>query len=133
MSKDFTPITLAATFPTVIMIHPSVSAKNVQEFVALVKSQPGKLAYSSAGTGNGDLQSGGLPVRLSLVRRLHPRMGRRARSADRQGADDGQGIHRVAAKSLIGTSGITSRQSIAYSEMNHLIRNRRKSVFRLSS
>jgi tripartite-type tricarboxylate transporter receptor subunit TctC len=51
--KDFTPITLAATFPTVIMIQPSVPAQNVQEFVALVKSQPGKLAYSSAGTGNG--------------------------------------------------------------------------------
>ena len=53
MFKDFTPIMLAATFPTVIMIHPSVPAKNVQEFVALVKSQPGKLTYSSAGTGNG--------------------------------------------------------------------------------
>ena len=51
--KDFTPITLAATFPTVIMIHPSVPAKNVQEFVALAKSQPGKITYSSAGTGNG--------------------------------------------------------------------------------
>jgi tripartite-type tricarboxylate transporter receptor subunit TctC len=51
--RDFTPITLAATFPTVIMIHPSVPAQNVQEFVALVKSQPGKLSYSSAGTGNG--------------------------------------------------------------------------------
>ena len=36
--KDFTPITLAATFPTVIMIHPSVPAQNVQEFVALVKA-----------------------------------------------------------------------------------------------
>ena len=51
--KDFTPITLAATFPTVIMIHPSVPAQNAKEFVALVKSQPGKLTYSSAGTGNG--------------------------------------------------------------------------------
>jgi tripartite-type tricarboxylate transporter receptor subunit TctC len=51
--KDFTPITLAATFPTLIMIHPSVPAQNVTEFVALVKSQPGKLSYSSAGTGNG--------------------------------------------------------------------------------
>ncbi len=51
--KDFTPITLAATFPTVIMIHPSVPAQNATEFVALVKSQPGKLTYSSAGTGNG--------------------------------------------------------------------------------
>jgi tripartite-type tricarboxylate transporter receptor subunit TctC len=51
--KDFTPIMLGATFPTVIIIHPSVPAQNVQEFVALVKSQPGKLSYSSAGTGNG--------------------------------------------------------------------------------
>ena len=51
--RDFTPILLAARFPTVIMIHPSVPAHNAQEFVALAKSQPGKLAYSSAGTGNG--------------------------------------------------------------------------------
>jgi tripartite-type tricarboxylate transporter receptor subunit TctC len=51
--KDFTPITLAATFPTVVMVHPSVPAKTPKEFVALVKSQPGKLTYSSAGTGNG--------------------------------------------------------------------------------
>ncbi|HEX7892407.1 MAG TPA: tripartite tricarboxylate transporter substrate binding protein [Ramlibacter sp.] len=51
--KDFTPITLAATFPTVIMVHPSVAAKTPKEFVALVKSHPGKLTYSSAGTGNG--------------------------------------------------------------------------------
>ncbi len=51
--KDFTPIMVAATFPTVIMIHPSVPAQTPEEFVALVKSQPGKLTYSSAGTGNG--------------------------------------------------------------------------------
>jgi tripartite-type tricarboxylate transporter receptor subunit TctC len=51
--KDFTPITLAAKFPTVIMIHPSVAAQNAKDFVALAKSQPGKLTYSSAGTGNG--------------------------------------------------------------------------------
>jgi tripartite-type tricarboxylate transporter receptor subunit TctC len=51
--KDFTPITLAATFPTVIMIHSSVPAQTAQELVALAKSQPGKLTYSSAGTGNG--------------------------------------------------------------------------------
>jgi tripartite-type tricarboxylate transporter receptor subunit TctC len=51
--KDFTPITLAASFPTVIIVHPSVPAQNAKEFVALAKSQPGKLSYSSAGTGNG--------------------------------------------------------------------------------
>ncbi len=51
--KDFTPIMLAARFPTVIMLHPSVPATTPQEFVALAKSQPGKFTYSSAGTGNG--------------------------------------------------------------------------------
>lgn len=51
--KDFSPITLAATFPAVILIHPSVTAKTPKEFVALVKSQPGKFTFSSAGTGNG--------------------------------------------------------------------------------
>ncbi len=51
--KDFSPITLAATFPAVILIHPSVDAKTPKEFVALVKSQPGKFTFSSAGTGNG--------------------------------------------------------------------------------
>ena len=51
--RDFTLITLAATFPAVIVLHPSVPATTAQEFVALAKSQPGKFTYSSAGTGNG--------------------------------------------------------------------------------
>jgi tripartite-type tricarboxylate transporter receptor subunit TctC len=51
--KDFTPIMLAAKFPTVIMLNPSVPAATPKEFVALAKSQPGKFTYSSAGTGNG--------------------------------------------------------------------------------
>ena len=51
--KDFTPVSLSADFPTVLLLHPSVPAKTTQEFIALVKSQPGKLTFSSAGTGNG--------------------------------------------------------------------------------
>jgi tripartite-type tricarboxylate transporter receptor subunit TctC len=51
--QDFTSITLGASFPTVILVNPSVPAKNLAEFIALAKSQPGKLTYSSAGTGNG--------------------------------------------------------------------------------
>jgi tripartite-type tricarboxylate transporter receptor subunit TctC len=51
--KDFTPITLAARFPAVILLHPSVPAATANEFVALAKAQPGKFNYSSAGTGNG--------------------------------------------------------------------------------
>jgi tripartite-type tricarboxylate transporter receptor subunit TctC len=50
---DFTSITLGASFPTVLLVHPSVPAQTITEFVALAKAQPGKLTYSSAGTGNG--------------------------------------------------------------------------------
>jgi tripartite-type tricarboxylate transporter receptor subunit TctC len=53
VSRDFSPIMTAAMFSTVLLVHPSVPAKTPQEFVALAKSQPGKLTYSSAGTGNG--------------------------------------------------------------------------------
>jgi len=50
---DFTSITLGASFPTVLLVNPSVPAQTIAEFVALAKAQPGKLSYSSAGTGNG--------------------------------------------------------------------------------
>ncbi|MFO1199186.1 MAG: tripartite tricarboxylate transporter substrate binding protein [Burkholderiaceae bacterium] len=53
VSRDFSPVMIAAMFSTVLLVHPSVPAKTPQEFVALAKSQPGKLTYSSAGTGNG--------------------------------------------------------------------------------
>jgi tripartite-type tricarboxylate transporter receptor subunit TctC len=49
--KDFAPISLLATSPLVMVVHPSVAANTVKEFVALAKSQPGKLNYASAGLG----------------------------------------------------------------------------------
>jgi tripartite-type tricarboxylate transporter receptor subunit TctC len=48
--KDFAPITRVAVFPNLILLHPSVPAKNVQELIALAKAQPGKLAYASTGS-----------------------------------------------------------------------------------
>ena len=49
--KDFAPITLVATGALGVYINPQVPAKNMREFIALVKSQPGKLYYSSPGNG----------------------------------------------------------------------------------
>jgi len=49
--KDFEPITLVASTPYLLVLHPGVKAKSLKEFVALVKSQPGKLNYASAGSG----------------------------------------------------------------------------------
>ncbi len=49
--KDFEPITLVASTPYLLVVHPGVKANSLKEFVALAKSQPGKLNYASAGTG----------------------------------------------------------------------------------
>lgn len=51
--SDFTPVTLASVLPQILIVHPSVPAKNVQEFIALAKKQPGKLTYGSPGIGTG--------------------------------------------------------------------------------
>lgn len=49
--KDFAPITLVASTPYLLVVHPGVKAKTLKEFIALVKAQPGKLNYASAGAG----------------------------------------------------------------------------------
>ncbi len=49
--KDFEPITLVATTPYLLVLNPTVKANTLKEFIALAKSQPGKLNYASAGTG----------------------------------------------------------------------------------
>jgi len=50
--KDFAPISLVAASPNVITINPSVPARTVQELIAYVRSQPGKLSYAQPATGS---------------------------------------------------------------------------------
>ncbi|MCE9640151.1 MAG: tripartite tricarboxylate transporter substrate binding protein [Betaproteobacteria bacterium] len=49
--KDFAPVTLMATLPSLLMVHPSIPVKNVKELVALAKTKPGMLTYASTGNG----------------------------------------------------------------------------------
>lgn len=49
--KDFAPITMASSYPFVLVVHPSLPVRNVRELVALAKSKPDALAYASAGPG----------------------------------------------------------------------------------
>jgi len=49
---DLTPVTLIATAGQVLVVHPSVAAKNLSELVALARGQPGKLNFGSGGMGN---------------------------------------------------------------------------------
>jgi tripartite-type tricarboxylate transporter receptor subunit TctC len=50
-AKDFAPVVFLATGPTVLVVHPSVQVRTVQELIALAKSKPGGLSYASAGIG----------------------------------------------------------------------------------
>lgn len=50
--KDFAPITLVAKVPLVLVVHPSLPVKTLQELIALAKSKPGQLNYGSAGNGS---------------------------------------------------------------------------------
>ena len=47
--KDFTPVTLVASGPHALTVHPSLPAKNVQELVALLRANPGKYSFASSG------------------------------------------------------------------------------------
>jgi tripartite-type tricarboxylate transporter receptor subunit TctC len=50
-AKDFTPIAILCVAATALVVHESVPAKTLAEFVAYAKANPGKLSYGSAGTG----------------------------------------------------------------------------------
>ena len=51
--RDFAPITQVTGTPFVFVVHPSLPAKSVKEFIALARSRPGELSYGSAGAGSG--------------------------------------------------------------------------------
>jgi tripartite-type tricarboxylate transporter receptor subunit TctC len=57
---DFSAVAVAATTMQVLAVHPSVPANTVQELVALLKANPGKYSYASAGTGTGSHLTGEL-------------------------------------------------------------------------
>lgn len=51
-NKDFRPVSLLAKVPSLYVVNPNVPAKNLQEFIALVKAKPGQMNYGSAGNGS---------------------------------------------------------------------------------
>jgi len=68
--RDFAPITMVAMVPNMVVVNSEVPAKNIAEFIALAKTQPGKLNYGSAGAGtahhlNGEMFK--LRARVDLV------------------------------------------------------------------
>jgi tripartite-type tricarboxylate transporter receptor subunit TctC len=68
---SFAPITLYATQPNVLLLHPSVPANTLAEFIALAKAQPDKFSFGSAGTGTSQHISGELFKTMAGVRMQH--------------------------------------------------------------
>lgn len=51
-NKDFKPVSLLAKVPSLYVVHPDVPAKNLKEFIAYVRKNPGRFSYGSAGNGS---------------------------------------------------------------------------------
>jgi tripartite-type tricarboxylate transporter receptor subunit TctC len=67
--NDFTPISLAATYTQLVIVHPSVPAKNVKELIALARTQP--LNYASGGIGSSQHLAGALFSHLAKIKMNH--------------------------------------------------------------
>jgi tripartite-type tricarboxylate transporter receptor subunit TctC len=69
--NDFSPITLLAYVTNTMVVHPSVPATNVRDFIAYAKANPGKIAYASAGTGSTNHLCGALFEKMAQVSMVH--------------------------------------------------------------
>jgi tripartite-type tricarboxylate transporter receptor subunit TctC len=69
--KDLAPLLQVSTSPGVLVVHPSVKANNVKEFIALAREQPGKLNYGSSGVGGFGHICGELFTQMSKTKMTH--------------------------------------------------------------
>jgi tripartite-type tricarboxylate transporter receptor subunit TctC len=69
--RDFTPISLIATLPLALVIHPAVPAKDVKELIAHAKAHPGQLNFASAGNGGPTHLTGELLKTSALIDIVH--------------------------------------------------------------
>ncbi len=69
--KDFAPVGLAGTAPSLLVTHPSLPVKNLKELIALAKTHPGKLNFGSGGVGGTPHLAGELLKSLADIRIVH--------------------------------------------------------------
>lgn len=69
--KDFTPITMLATLPNMLVVHPSLGVNTVAELIALLKANPNKYSFGSAGNGTSQHMSGEMFKTMTGVQMQH--------------------------------------------------------------
>ncbi len=71
VSKDFTPVARLASIENVMLVHPSVPVRTLKDFVALARSNPGKLNYGSGGPGTTNHLANELLKSLEKLNMVH--------------------------------------------------------------
>jgi tripartite-type tricarboxylate transporter receptor subunit TctC len=69
--RDFAPVILAAATPNILVVHPSLPARNAREFVALAKARPEQIAYASSGNGSAAYLAAEIFKLATGVRMIH--------------------------------------------------------------
>ena len=69
--RDLAPVTLLATSPLVLAVHPSLPAKDVKDFIALAKRRPGEISYGSGGAGGPHHVAGEWMKLLAKINVIH--------------------------------------------------------------
>ncbi len=69
--KDFTGVGMLSAQPGVLTVHPSLPVKNVKEFIALAKSKPGQINYSSSGNGSAPHLQMALLISMTGINIVH--------------------------------------------------------------
>jgi tripartite-type tricarboxylate transporter receptor subunit TctC len=69
--KDFDPISLMALGPNVLVVHPSLPVKSVEELIALARAQPGKIGFAGSGSGSTPHLAGELFNVMAGVQMVH--------------------------------------------------------------
>src|SRR3954452_724804 len=69
--NDFTPVTLIASAPSVLVVNPSVPARTVAEFTAYARANPGKLNYASNGNGSAAQLAAAMYESMAGVKMVH--------------------------------------------------------------
>jgi len=69
--RDFAPVSLLASTPNILVVHPSIPARSVKELIALARSRPGQLDYASSGSGTSAHLSAELFSTMAGVKMTH--------------------------------------------------------------
>ena len=121
---DLTPVASLAVVRVFLLVHPSVPAKNLNEFLAYARANPGKLSYGSAGSGSSPHLAGEMLKRAANINATHiPYKGAAPALNDLLGGqvqfmfDPGPGLQHVATGKLVALGVASGKRAAKYPDI----------------